>query len=277
MTSSDMERLGTVSKIDHYGWTVKDEPGRLMWIPKNELLIDSNYQRTVRPKRALTLASSWSWVACGCLIVAEREDARFYVMDGGHRLAAAKRRSDITELPCVVFKVISNITEAQGFLDSNINRRPMFVIERFRALLTVGDEVALLVNDLIKDTGREPTISSGPNTIACIGAMMKAASDDSQSLVAIWPIIILLCNKRPIPDRIVQGLVYLEGQLYKQCGESLTDTRWRGRILQKGYDAIINGIGKASAYHNKGGAKVYAGGIVDVINKGLQHKMNVTI
>src|SRR6185295_1898141 len=93
------------TKVKIYKWASLDSPGIPYLLQKGMLQIDRDYQRVLSEARVLSLAQSWSWLACGSLLVAERSPGEFFVFDGQHRLEAANRRSDIDELPCVVFKL----------------------------------------------------------------------------------------------------------------------------------------------------------------------------
>src|SRR5262245_11513114 len=60
-----------------------NKPGKLAWIPINDLHVDRKYQRMIRQKRVNRIANSWNWVACGCLSVSLRKDGSgYYVFDG---------------------------------------------------------------------------------------------------------------------------------------------------------------------------------------------------
>lgn len=132
-----------VDKVTRYGWTVKDQPGDLRMVHKDLLVVDISYQREVTASKVTAITAAWSYLSCGALIIAER-NGTLYVIDGGHRLAAAKRRSDITHLPCVVFQTASAEAEARGFLSVNTGRKPVNAMVKHKALLVAGDEAALV-------------------------------------------------------------------------------------------------------------------------------------
>ena len=74
--------------------------------PIADLQIDESYQRSIDtgPSQSLVkrIARDWDWGLCQPLNVAKREDGSLWVIDGQHRLAAARDRGDIYDLPCVV-------------------------------------------------------------------------------------------------------------------------------------------------------------------------------
>ena len=137
-----------VDKIERYGWTYRDEPGELKYINKNLLEIDESYQRTHNREKARSMASAWSWVACGTIIVGYRCGV-YFVIDGQHRVIASRFRSDIIELPCIVFKTEDREEEASGFLNANTLRKPVRIIDKYKALLVAKDDLALYIKDVL--------------------------------------------------------------------------------------------------------------------------------
>src|ERR1039458_1218404 len=84
-----------VDKAPRYAWTIKNAPGEFHMLPKGELEVDPGYQRNkINLGRVVELSRAWDWIACGCLVVALREDNKWFVVDGQHRKLAADERSD---------------------------------------------------------------------------------------------------------------------------------------------------------------------------------------
>ena len=260
-----------LNKVKRYKWSLKDGPGLFEWINKNDLLIDHTYQRRAMSSKVLNIAREWSWIACGCLLVARRHSNS--VMDGQYRTLAARKRSDITELPCMVFEVETIQNEAQGFLDANTHRKPVSALDKYRALLTAGDETAAFIDELVTKIGR--TVGdSEKNSVGCVALLMKCATTDREKLIAIWPLINKIAGTQKIHSRLIDGMIELERRMSN--GQSLSDTRWRSRIVNIGADELIMSAGKAAAYFEKGGARVFASGMLQRINHGLRHKLVIS-
>lgn len=258
-------------KVTHYGWSLRDEPGVLMDVEKSELSVDHTYQRNVNNLKANKIASEWSWVACGVLIVASRADG-FFVIDGQHRLAAALKRSDIKTVPCIVFDVENGVLgEAEGFIASNTLRKPMSGVDKFRALLVMKDPAALLVNRLCTATMRKITTGGTGRNLSCVGHALLNANKHPKVFERIFPLVDRLCNDKIMHEWILNGMMYLE--LKMPDGESLTDKRWADKILSIGHDRILDGIRTAKAYYKRGGPKIFATGIVDAINFKAKKKL----
>jgi hypothetical protein len=264
----------TKTKVERYGWEVQDEPGKMEYISKHLLRVDERYQRNAAQSRILVLARNWSWFACGALQVARRTEGGttvYYVVDGGHRHGAAMRRADIEKLPCLVFESTGVPDEARAFLTSNTNRRAMYSVEKFKALREVGDKNALLVDELLQQSGRTPSSASGATTVGCLSALLRAAKENRAALQSVWPVLAEACHGRSIIDKVVQGLVYIEARM--PDGESLRDARWRKRVVSIGGDELVSAAVRAASFYARGGGRVYAKGMLNSINKGLRQKI----
>lgn len=268
MAKEDMAG-NAVTKIKRYGWTILDRPGVLMEIDKTELHVDPTYQRDVSSKdsKVIAIAGAWSWIACGAIIVAMR-GGKAHVIDGQHRVLAAMKRADIVTLPCIVFETESTVQEAQGFLQANTFRKAMRASDQFRAMVVAGHPIAHKVDELVIRHGREVRTNASPETLSCIAALMRCAETDWGVLERIYPIISDLCEGRSITHKIVEGLFYIER--FETKGKSLTEKRWRERLRKVGAEALETGARKMAGYSGMGGGKIWARGMVDVINRGLR-------
>jgi hypothetical protein len=120
----------------------------LQFCRPTELRIDPAYQRDVTnwPSQTLIrkIATYWNWDLCQPLVVAKRTDFidRLFVIDGQHRLEAARLRGDIAQLPCVILNFTSVADEAASFVHLNQQRRPLAKLDVFKAALASGDTEA---------------------------------------------------------------------------------------------------------------------------------------
>lgn len=115
----------------------------LQYQPPAALDIDPEYQRSMDSSSSQTLvrkiAQHWNWDLCQPLVVSRRDDGSMFVIDGQHRLAAAKLRGDISVLPCVVTQFSSVADEAASFVHLNQQRRPLTKLDIFKAALASED------------------------------------------------------------------------------------------------------------------------------------------
>ena len=263
-----------MDKVEKFQWLLQDEPGVPFLLSKHQLQIDEDYQRTVTEEKVLAFAANWSWLACGALLVAERSPGEFYVFDGGNRLEAAMRRSDIKELPCVVFKLNNKMAEAMAFYRVNCNRGSVNSYHKLRALLVAKDPVALDVVKLMHSTGFEPAARSGrANTVYCIGGFMREFRTNRGLLEKMWPLISKLHKDLPLHERTFAAFMYVA-----QYGNvDLSSRAWESRVLTIGVERIGVGIARAAALYAGGGKRVFGIGLIEILNKGLRTTQRVKL
>ncbi len=127
-------------------------------VPIDELSIDPSYQRSVDNKASRKLirdiAQHWHWGLCQPLVVSARDEgASLFVIDGQHRLEAARLRGDIDALPCVLVECDGAEEEAASFVQLNQHRRPLNAIELFRAAIASGEEEAAAIMQAMTTAG----------------------------------------------------------------------------------------------------------------------------
>ena len=134
----------------------------LQFCTPDQLQIDPRYQRTIEAdkggKLVSRIATRWDWALCQTLIVSRRPAADglpggLFVVDGQHRLAAARLRGDIQVLPCVVVDHDDVASEAAAFVALNQERRPLTQFALWRASIAAGDAAACAVETIVATSG----------------------------------------------------------------------------------------------------------------------------
>lgn len=262
-----------VDKTARYGWVTKDEPGTLQMLHKDVLQIHPAYQRDVLPEKVKAITAAWSWLSLGALVVGKR-GGEFWVIDGQHRALAAKRRSDITHLPCVVFETADVKTEARGFLDLNTGRKPVTAVAKQKAMVAAGDEVAAYVQQQCEALGLEIKPSAHTaGQLKCVAWCTRRAAEDKDvfRLVLAMGAELSTQDQMPVAERLLEGLWLLNAK----CGEGLADKRLTKRLREKGARVLLDAANRAAAYYASGGGKVWAQGMLAELNKGLQRKFTM--
>lgn len=132
----------------------------LQYLPPAELAVDASYQRSIDAGDSQALirriATYWNWDLCQPLVVSRRRtetgDA-YFVIDGQHRLAAAKLREDIGQLPCVVGEYGCAAEEAAAFVHLNQQRKPLKKLDLFKSAVASGDKEACAILGAITAAG----------------------------------------------------------------------------------------------------------------------------
>lgn len=129
----------------------------LQYTPPALLKIDSNYQRDINNPASRILigriAKDWNWDLCQPLVTVRRDGGDLYVIDGQHRLMAAKERGDVDQLPVVIVNLPSAESEAQLFVSFNRNRRPLKPLDIWKAALAAGDAETTSINGILRKHG----------------------------------------------------------------------------------------------------------------------------
>lgn len=267
--------LEQVDKVQRYQWDSVGQKGNFEMIDKRELLIDTEYQRTmVQGDRAMKIARHFRWTLFGSLIVVKRDDGVLYVVDGGHRLRAAWKRTDIKQVPCMVYSAESIREEARMFVDLNTSPVGMSAFQRYRAQLVAGDEYAVKANQIVSkyeynftDRGKEQ-FSCG-----CVHAIQNRIKRNEAALDKTVCILSEVCEGEPIRKNPVEALFYL---IVNNPGIDFYTDYPMLKMKNAGIDTIENEIIRVTRIAQKGGEKISAMGLLNVINSGsgLYRKSN---
>lgn len=253
-----------------YDWDAQSGPGRLEMLHKDHIHIEAAYQRQSLQSKISAISTAWSWLSFGALVVGRR-DGRYWVIDGQHRLLAARKRSDVTHVPCVVFQTKSVKSEAKSFLDLNTFRRPVSAVSKQKAMVAAQDEVAVYVQRKLESLGVSVTERvSGGGQIKSVAWCTARAAENRSSFDAVIELCAELsgADDLPIKQRLLDGLWVINARVKN----GLYDKRLVKRLREKGARVLLNAAGKASAFYANGGGKVWAQGMLAEINKGLQRK-----
>lgn len=269
MTETSMETHATKGdKVKLYGWKVVDDRGEFMWVEKRLLRIDHSYQRErVTTEKVLSFAQQWSWIACGVLVCADRGDGYFYIIDGQHRKLAADRRSDIPELPCMIYRVADISEEADGFVRANVHRGPVKGVEQFKARLVARDDAAVRVARMVEETGYRIASGGMNHTASCVATLMRITGRNEEMARGVWKLCCELSNGECVHRILVDSLFFLENHLQKS-GDSIHKANNRSALIRLGAQSLSRACANAEAYYGKGGEKVWAQGIISVLSKG---------
>lgn len=159
-----------------------DEKGSLEWIDLRDLRIDPKYQRPIGgrgEKNIKQVIENFSWSLFSPLVVCERPNGLYAVIDGQHRAIAARTHGGIDKVPCLVIKGDPS-DEAKAF--SVINGAVTAISEQqiWHARLVAGDNTAVRLQRVLEKTGvsiprsQKPSTSMIAGETMAIGALEKA-------------------------------------------------------------------------------------------------------
>lgn len=256
------------------GWVITDAPGLFGEIDKNELRVHDSYQRNHVDSKCVKMAKEWSWIACGVIMIGER-DGEFWVIDGQHRVMAARKRNDITTLPCMVFETTGIQQDATGFLACNTNRKPVSSYDKYRAGIVAGDKNCKYVDAICTELGITLGLQrvDKPLHTACIGWLIDKAAFNRVAFRVILTLAAELCQETNITVEILRGLACI----HNNTAETLNDPRLRSRILSVGAESLIRAAKKSALVHERNTDWTFGLGMITEVNKGLHKKFVLNI
>ena len=254
-----------IPKSERYGWKPILKKGEFAEISKDNLKIDLTYQRQGNVSRILKIAREFDWALFGALIVIQGMDKSFYVLDGGHRFRAAMLRHDVDKVPCMVHAVSSPEEEARIFLNYQDYHKPLRPYERHRALIACNDDVAIEADLIVNEVGYQfadnTALRYGTNAIATTYRIIKRNKSATKQT---FKILATIAEGAPIKKVELEGLFYLiiVNPQTDFFGFPLKN------MLAHGFGNIQSEIKRYRDARGKGGEKVYAEALLDIINKG---------
>jgi hypothetical protein len=265
------ENVGGADKIERYSWIARDTPGEMLWIPKENLLVDHLYQRQPVVTKVRRIASKWTWGACGVLLVAKRSNNKLYIYDGQYRWNAAMLRSDIEKMPCIIFPSLGSEMEAIAFYIANTDRKSVAATDKFRALLHGKDSDAVFIDGYIQKWNLTYNDDESANAIRCVNALQIIAKD-RVNFAKVFDFTANLCKDIcQITSTLIKGLSYIN----THCGAGLADTKLAKRLIDIGPKELTLAASRQRAMQGAGGERVFALGIIERVNKNLQYKFIV--
>ena len=157
----------------------------LKWLPVGKLKADPRYQRTIETRRGQALieriGAAFHWSAFQAILAMPDGEGAWLVLDGQHRVEAA-RRVKVTEVPAVVVASVSLEEQAAAFVQANRDRVAVTPYALHHANLIAGDTGAAAIDRVCRKAGVSIPRYPGPadklkpgDTLALgtIGALIK--------------------------------------------------------------------------------------------------------
>lgn len=181
--------------------TSHDDEGRpysLRLLPLDGLCVDESYQRPVTAAKMAYLRNNWDLLAAGMLRVNARPDGSLYVMDGQHRLLAA-REIGLAQMDCAVYRVPVEM-EARLFERWNTHATTATPQDVFKARLRYGEPVATAIHDIVVECGYVVITNRSYNLINGIGAVRTL-----EQIYRCWD----TAGRVPDPERLRRVLRFI--------------------------------------------------------------------
>ena len=138
---------------------------RLEWLPLDRLDVDRRYQREMGKDNwahVHRILREWTWLHYQPIVVAPAAvGERYLVIDGQHRLEAARKHPAIDRLPCYVVDATDVAQQARAFVALNARRIGVTRLQRFWAAHAAGEPTAKRIHRICSEAGVAITKSGG--------------------------------------------------------------------------------------------------------------------
>lgn len=179
-----------------------------------KLFVDDTYQRPLT-SLAKKIENDFDPCLVGTLIVSDRGNGRYAVVDGQTRAAAIAHLASEDEapigVPCLVYHGLTRADEASMFARLQLERRGIMSAHRFRAAIVAGDPEARAIAAIAKRAGYAigPTSNRELSAVAALEKVYRRAPELLERTLMIlkgaWP------DAMPSGD-IIRGLGLLLAQ-----------------------------------------------------------------
>jgi hypothetical protein len=198
-----------VDSAVRYEWSDPGDNGVIKSIAIDKLYVDQSYQRgEVSNKNTLAIARSFSWEAFGTIVVMQRSDGEYLVVDGHQRLLAARKRGDIKRVPCIVFQSRGVVSEAKAFLSVNTRRKTVLATTKFWAAVACGGEPETSIAEWVKTIGYRIVnkhYDSKPKVIKFCARLVDSWQRSAESAKRAIMMIKTLDQNRPPSVHVFMG------------------------------------------------------------------------
>ncbi len=158
-----------------------DQPRPMLeWVAIDRMVIDDRYQRAMDAKglqAVQRIADAFEWAKFSPVLLAPADGGRLAVIDGQHRVHAAK----LCGLHAVPAQIVhlSVAAQAAAFVGVNTQVKQMTVHQIYRAALAGGEGWAVRCRDVVEGAGchlatsNPSAVKRKAGVIYCIGAVRK--------------------------------------------------------------------------------------------------------
>ncbi|WP_411815753.1 DUF6551 family protein [Gordonia sp. SND2] len=167
-------------------------------ISVDELFADPEYQRDLDPNRAKAMSVKWEPRLVGTLEVSDRgetSEPRYAVINGQHRMAAARLLDPTMALPCTVHSGLTVQQEAALFWDIDRTTKKLSNWDRWYARRAAGDKDVASIEAVCTEFGYRVSHSPVENALQCCSALefvyrrcdLQTLRDVLEFVGDVWP------------------------------------------------------------------------------------------
>jgi hypothetical protein len=165
---------------------------RVVWLDLGLLTVDKTYQREVG-KAGIThinrILQAFNWNCYQPIVVSERDDGTYAVIDGQHRLEAAKKHPQIDSLPCYIIDAPDVAKQAEIFVAVNSRRIGLTSLQQFHAAVAAKQREAMEAFGVCRNAGvvilkTPPSYDIPPKSVLSPNTLLKMLRQVGRPAVA---------------------------------------------------------------------------------------------
>lgn len=130
---------------------------RLEYHSPDVMVVDERYQRGCASNRSKSLIrrilAGWNWNYFGVVLATDNGDGTYCVIDGQHRVEAARQHPAINAIPVMVIDEMSFAEQARTFAEINLSRISLNPLQIHRAKIAAGDATARSISLICAEVG----------------------------------------------------------------------------------------------------------------------------
>lgn len=246
--------------------------------PLADLRIHPAYQRKISDggmSRIRKIISGFQWARFGALSVSRDADGTLWVVDGQHRMIAA-RALHLTEVPCIITH--SDLQDqARDFVGINSVRTSVASIDKFRARVTSGDETALAVASLLDTLAISTDIAAGaslkPRETRAVSLLEKLVKRHDAGSVGD-ALEIMLDAQPDQPNLLTAFNIEAVATVYMRMLDAKRDTaRLQAALVETDFESLKDNAGQLVKLQGGKTAQRGAELLLREVNKGLREKV----
>lgn len=139
-------------------------------VVKTESIKSAEYQKPVETARVSRIVARFNPAKLGSVLLSDRKDGTYAVVDGQHRLAAV-RQMHIDEIHAVILDGLTVEEEADLFRTQSENVVPPKAIDQFRAGIIAKDPHYLTIKAILDKYGYAVSDDSRPYHVRAVGTL----------------------------------------------------------------------------------------------------------
>lgn len=188
-------------------------------LPLSKLIVDAKLQRGLDWPRVNRMAAEFDRDALGTLVVSDRGNDLYHIIDGQHRTEALRiAEGDDAHVDCRIFMDLTREDEARLFRLYN-NTSKLQALTKFLVRLEEREAVALSIDIVLRKYGWKVVPGSGEGNFAAVSAIEKTWNRDHTAVERTIATVTRAWghNYEAVHGGIVEGI----GMVYARYGDSI--------------------------------------------------------